>query len=938
MATRHTSISIKLLFWMTIILSLLVILSGCDAPKTYTGTPKKVLVVMMKWSKIPNCPTPNGCLPSYSVSDLADIKPPRHSAKDYITLLTTEINEYYQNATFGQIYFQFDLLANPNSSDGWWDSPYALSEINTSKLEWKQLAMDIAYTEMGDKLKDYERVLFISNMQHRGGQTCCSHKPVPFYAFPGDWLTINLDDPNSSAPIIPMVVAEVGEDYTDQGLITIISHELGHMLGAPDQYYGGAIGMGKWDVMGIDQYFYHFGAWTKLDRGWIDWNANTTRMPCLAGSCEVTTVLDPVEKPGNNALLIPTDPLAGVAVQVMGFDMFGKDVSPYEKGGNLETGKFVGIMAECRKPINGDENISEEGVLVTFSNPYIDTSISGTISTVLTNETDPYALLQPGETYYNSQFDVRIVNISQPGDGTCTVKATRSVNPAPDLFVTQGGMDQSGPIDRFTSVDIWNDAEINGWEIFVSSEKTFQIITQLGNKINVPFGYGDPIMTSPGQLNSAWGFFHNGGDAVAQNFLVSVYLRQPLGVTVQTEGCGAPADSSWWGAHNFVMPKLVGSNITDFLLPGQTRGLTYNYQTTSTVPLELSVEIEPATGEVVLDNNMAFETYTKFYYETSIKEALSVNLSDQCKVGLPYKAMEIPAADGTKCEKFDIIVEPSSGIILPGETLNFNVTAVPRADARAGETCRGQVGILMPLTSVYSPVETFGFEALVTDPAELTCEMRAGSNGLNVTGQLTPAAVEPVVLTYTSPKGEQTLKNLQTLDNGQYFDELPSALPGVWNVQAWWEGNDTHPPVNSQACSFDMQEAVVKEPPLFRSGSPAYCRQGPSTYYGSIGVTSQGSDYPITGSVPSGEWYFIQFTDTRSCWVWADSGQASGDLSGVEVLVVDIITPTPLVPTITPASVVDSCNQWSFSYCMEKYASTCRWDGPDSSSGICVSR
>jgi hypothetical protein len=153
-------------------------LAGCNVPKSYTGTPVKVLVVMIKWNKEPNCPTPGICNPK----DLADIYTPRYNIKDYTTLLTTRINEYYQNASYGQVYFQFEPLVNPNSTDGWSDAYLTLEQAVKYQISWKQIAMDLAYTSLGDKLYDYDRVLFISNMQHRGGQTCCLHTPTPYPA------------------------------------------------------------------------------------------------------------------------------------------------------------------------------------------------------------------------------------------------------------------------------------------------------------------------------------------------------------------------------------------------------------------------------------------------------------------------------------------------------------------------------------------------------------------------------------------------------------------------------------------------------------------------------------------------------------------------------------------------------------------------------------
>jgi M6 family metalloprotease-like protein len=168
--------------------------------------------------------------------------------------------------------------------------------------------------------------------------------PAYPHPLPSEWLTVNTTLTNTVPVKIPMIVAEVGEGTSENELITVASHELGHMIGAPDHYYGNYVGMGPWDLMAFDWDFFHFGAWTKLDRGWIDWVANTTVMPCQTGSCEITTVLDPQEIKGNNALLIPK--------------YFGPE--------------FVGIMAECRKKINGDEGIPEEGVLFTLSNPYLD--------------------------------------------------------------------------------------------------------------------------------------------------------------------------------------------------------------------------------------------------------------------------------------------------------------------------------------------------------------------------------------------------------------------------------------------------------------------------------------------------------------------------------------------------------------------------------------
>jgi hypothetical protein len=666
--------------------------------------------------------------------------------------------------------------------------------------------------------------------------------------------------------------------------------------------------------MDNDWAYFHFGAWTKLDRGWIDWSANTTRMPCDTGSCEITTILDPVEKQGNNALLIPTHGLA----------------------------EFTGLMVECRKPINGDEGIPEEGVLVTFSNPYNYKFLALTVSEVRSNE-GVQNLLQPGENYYSQQYDVRITNLSKPGEATCTVKAERKVPPSLDVYVTQGSIVESKPFDRYKSPDIWNDIGLNGYYKYPDYEPTTIVGTANDGDVVVPAGYGDPYVfwesIYGGYSNTINYLVHNGGTVTAKNITVNLYVRQPLSVTVQPDDCGAPDDT--FEIPTAILPQLIGSTTIPELAPGQTFHKAYTFNSKLKVPFEIEVEIEQLDGEDDITNNIAYETYMYPYGGIDAAEALGVTLSDKCQAEIPFMAIEVPDEDGVKCGDWDFAIEPASGFLKPGETVNFNITGKPHEGVAAGETCEAQFGVLMPITDVYTPVDSFGFTARAVDPSSLTCSTPAGvitaGTPVNVTGQLEPGKADTIGLVYTDPAGKQELKTLETRDNGDYGDEFTPLLEGTWGVQAFWVGDDKHAPTQSQVCRFTVEEKaeIIKEPPLFTPGKAANCREGTSVFWRSFGQTKIGAAYPVIGTNVSGSWYYIQLSDTLKCWVKADTGEPSGELSGVEMLIVREITPTPtLIPTITPRV---NCEVYTSSNQCEIHPE-CEWFSPPTTPPVCKNK
>lgn len=85
--------------------------------------------------------------------------------------------------------------------------------------------------------------------------------------------------------------------------------------------------------------------------------------------------------------------------------------------------------------------------------------------------------------------------------------------------------------------------------------------------------------------------------------------------------------------------------------------------------------------------------------------------------------------------------------------------------------------------------------------------------------------------------------------------------------------------------------------PTFTANQETNCRRGPSSSAFAVSETVfAGESVPIVGvgKSPAQEWWVV-VQDGVECWVWMDTGTASGDTSGVPG-----VTPPALPPTVTP--------------------------------------
>jgi M6 family metalloprotease-like protein len=879
--------SVKRVLSVFCLVMFMILLLGCEKKVEYTGTHVDVVVILYKLTKQPFCPTAESCEPWWGPGDLANLGPPRHSASEYGSVLDQLINDYYQKATYGQVYFSFHVLVNPNSSDGWWEAPGAVWEYNQGRDIYMD-GVQTAYSVLGDNLLGFSHFLVIQADHDHSGQECCLHQPSPYYPIPRDYVI--------DGKTFPLLGSWVSEGVSDEALAAIASHELGHQLGAPDQYQddtGPFTGMGPYDIMGWDLAFDHFGAWTKLDRGWISWTGNTTRLPCISGECEITTTLDPLEYPGNNALLIPW----------------------------YDWSTFMGLMAECRRPVNHDENIPESGVLLTTINPFL-FNLQYTAAQV-TSPTNDFmtAMLKPGETYLDVGRGIRVTNLTVPGEETCTVKAERLANvvPSPDPIIRQASDEVETGITLYLSPDIWNDTAINGYQIFPDTpqnEERIDIVNQPFPNNNpgyfwYPYGTGDPIWL--GHLNKIYFRIQNYGMTAAGNIGVRVYIHQPLTFSVQNPNCGASSG----------MPMLqenrlpAGVFTIPHLEPGENFVESVDWWAPETpTPVRVEVVIDDYPGEASTSNNTASETFATYHrspvsagdQSTEIGD-VQLYLPEECQWGVPFMVLPMESEASLPGDIWQYFTEPAQGFILPGETVHVSVRATPPENGNPGDCSSGMVGVLFPINDVFATVGDLTFETCVTQPSTLTCSapgeaVPLGSSAV-ITGNLMPALAQLIALQVTDPAGVSVYQNVSTDASGAYSDTVVPGVTGTWTVQAFWGGNSSYALAESAQCTFEVTRQTA---PTFTLERNTNCRSGADTAFNVLEILLAGARLPIEGRNADSSWFYVHTLEDVKCWVSSTSGYPEGELTGVPVLVSQP-TPTPTPASPCPGyTTLETCN------------------------------
>ncbi len=109
----------------------------------------------------------------------------------------------------------------------------------------------------------------------------------------------------------------------------------------------------------------------------------------------------------------------------------------------------------------------------------------------------------------------------------------------------------------------------------------------------------------------------------------------------------------------------------------------------------------------------------------------------------------------------------------------------------------------------------------------------------------------------------------------------------------------------------------------------AYCRTGPDPIFESIAVALKGQTYPIDGRNQENTYYLLILTDQVECWVLQSTGEASGNLSNIRVML-----PIP-TPTLTPPPV--NCSQYVDKKSCDAVLA-CTWTQLNDKVGVCTNK
>lgn len=743
------------------------------APSALAELNVKVLAVLIQHQD-PPCPTDPDC----QWIQAGPPGPQRHTAWEWESIWNDRVNDYYLQASYNKASFDIDVVKGTSGKGGWFLAPHNIEYYianGDGTLAQDALALADPYVD----LSQYDRLLVMHNFQRRGGREI----PVSYG--------------NNSFQCVLIL-----EDSTDDYQVALLCHELGHTIGLVDLYGFGYPGwddycaylpdcgdmskwgaMGPWCIMSDDYYFNQPCAWSKEKAGWI-----------------------------------PDDPSRVGEMGPLSAYSFSTDMSVYETtvlGRNLLKIRFVngstfyGFYVECRRKRPGDDQIPEEGVLVTVvdDSPSPGGACNRPVQVMKTEP--PYdlcsAALGPGEAFVYDDRALSIQNLGFDKD-SCLVRVNYSADKLyPDLAIS----DLSPYVSEYESPDIWVDSQMNGYGVYPSNQTL--------DEDGVPLGAGDPVWKD--HENRICFRVTNVGFAEAQDIVVEVYVAQPAEIETI---CGPkPAQG-----------QLIATKLIPSLLMGGMKIDWVPWSPTSNDPARIDVKILPVENEIHTSNNAASEAVS-FYYAAC---------SDPPCPFVPYK--KFVRVTNNACDKIANIravhkfihpaipvmrewiatIKPDSFNLEPGKEMAVELQLSPPRAGQPGDAVDALFSFSQSFGDMMSrhgqggfapePIGGLRVTSAVVTPSTISCScptsgVPAGSN-IRISGSLKPTQADAAVaMEYTSPSRQKIIRRVTIDEKGTYRDAFTPMTAGQWMVQAFYQGDKGVQGAESDLCSFNVTPSVA---------------------------------------------------------------------------------------------------------------------------------
>jgi M6 family metalloprotease-like protein len=691
------------------------------------GTNQKILVICAKYSDV-------------SSTRLA-------RASDWQSLLTSQVNLFYNQATFNQTNFLFELPPG-GPADGWLSFGYAQANADYDRTGQDAINLVDAFVDF----RQYNGVLVITNSPNFGGTTKSGSwwrtSEGTETTFMESGVAVGRRQMGLSL-VNEWHAHDFGEPYDEAAAVA--AHEIGHQLDLPTHYadvhwFPGITrdSISRWDVMGLSPFQQHFLGWAKADRGWLRAASIASVGPPSGRNIDRTVRLAPQETDGSGVRLIKI---------------------PFSSAS-----PFIGYVVENRQRVNGDEGLASSGVLVSLvdETPAV---VYGMKDLIMDSEPSPGQLLDgaalaPGGVYFDSGRNIRITVLDQTGsDYDVRIEYPLPPMSKPDLMITPW---EAPP---YTTADIWVDSQRNGWDVYRYADASGH-----------PEGQGDDAWVD--HDNRVYARVHNLGPGPATDVRVQMYVNSPPGM-----GDAGP-DWNFIGA--IIFPSIpAGGSAQDFV--------TWRPTVAAHTCIRAMVEVVP--GELNTSSHVAQENVSLF---DTTRGSPWKPVALKMRVYNPHKHDPTPASFNVRNipPGWAVEIEPRTLMLPPGGNEWVMFAVYPSGPPGEPSPLEGQyqpgflakptIEALVPYADTFIPIGGVEVWTHLVTATKLTCTAKRQAHTVNVSGALTPPVEDAVIAVEYTDSKERFIQTTRTGKGGKYSAVIQ--VPGVEKaqVQAFFDGDAVH--------------------------------------------------------------------------------------------------------------------------------------------------